>query len=73
VTYDLSKLPVLLTAQELARTLGLTDGRRLNEKRKPVAVIYLGGKARPLFEFPSDSLYSAMCVNSANRPKATAE
>jgi hypothetical protein len=61
--YDLNKLPILLTAQELSRLLGLTDPRRLNPNRKPVAQIFLGGKPRPLFEYPADALHSALCVN----------
>ncbi len=69
MTYDLSKLPLLVTRQEAARLLGLSDGRRLNPNRKPVAAMMIGGKIAPLFAL-NDTLYPTLCVNSPNRPKA---
>lgn len=66
--HDLSKLPVLVTATEAARLLGLADGRRLNPKRVPTHVIYLHGRPTALYPLPIDSIYASISVN-ANRSK----
>jgi hypothetical protein len=73
MTFDLSKLPVLVTATECARLLGLPDGRRLNVNRKPTHVIYLHGKPTGLYPLPLDTIYASRCVNSPNRPEPIAE
>jgi hypothetical protein len=63
--YDLKKLPLLATAQEVARAVGVTDPRRLRDERlKPIAAIFVNGKLRPLFRYPTDLLYSTLAVNS---------
>ena len=72
VNYDLKSLPVLLTGAELARLLGVTDSRRLHPSRKPVAQIFIAGKARPSFPLPLDTIYAARSVN-ANLPVGAAQ
>jgi hypothetical protein len=62
--FDISRLPVLLTATELGKLLGLPDGRRLNRDRKPSHVIYLHGRPTALFPMPLDLVHSAISVNA---------